>query len=180
MSEDTAMAERNAVEFKRQIVQDYLIEKNATRHKEHKSPPTVPTEQGLRVDNVLEHNAPPKELQHLRSSNSFTFPDVPSDFNLDSVMHRVVLKNGMTAYNIDGKQRVFRGLPVQEFIRLKRTEIRATSPTLPLPPPHRPEWADEIYHPKMAPRITRPTMWRKNGKRVYPNFIWNNNDVRQP
>src|SRR5262249_53770373 len=85
-----------------------------------------------------------------------------------------------TAYNIDGKQRVFRGLPVQEFIRLKRTEIRATSPTLPLPPPHRPEWADEIYHPKMAPRITRPTMWRKNGKRVYPNFIWNNNDVRQP
>lgn len=53
------------------------------------------------------------------------------------------------------------------------------SPTLPLPPPRQPDWADLIYHPKMAPRPIQPTMRRKNGKRVRPLFIWGN-DVRQP
>jgi hypothetical protein len=83
--------------------------------------------------------------------------------------------------SIDGKQKVIRGLPVQEFIRHKRPHVKPEAPTLPLPPPSRPEWADLIYHPKMSSRIVRPTLRRNNGKRLHPHgFIWGGNDVRQP
>jgi hypothetical protein len=87
----------------------------------------------------------------------------------------------MSAWHIDGKQRVFRGLPIQEYIRQKQPDIKIAAPTLPLPPPSRPDWADQIYHPTMVPRTSPQPLRRKSGKRFYPHgFIWGGNDVRQP
>jgi hypothetical protein len=156
-------------------------EKQKPRRKYPKSPPPLRPDQMLQLDNVLKHNAPPKELQSLKSSNSFTLPDVASHFRLQEIIHKVDLQNGLSAWNIDGKQKVIRGLPVQEFIRHKRPHVKPEAPTLPLPPPSRPDWADLIYHPKMSSRIVRPTLRRNNGKRLHPHgFIWGGNDVRQP
>src|SRR5690348_6771594 len=125
-----------------------MDDKRLYERKEPKSPPPLSLNEVLRLDNVVKHNPPPKELQSLKSSNSFTLPDVASDVNLKHILHKVKLQNGMSAWHIDGKQKVFRGLPVQEFIRQKRLDVKTASPTLPLPPPSLPDWADQIYHPK--------------------------------
>jgi hypothetical protein len=108
-----------------------MAETKTSQSKEHESPPPLRPDEVLRLNNVLKHNTSPKELQNLKSSNCFTLLDVTSDFKLEGGIHKIVLKNGMSAWNIDGKQRVIRGLPVQEFVRLKRSDIRVDGPTLP-------------------------------------------------
>jgi hypothetical protein len=145
-----------------------------------KSPPLT-LDQVFRLNNVVKNGTPPKELKSLKSSNSFTFVDAPNDLKLEKLIHRVSLKNGMTACQIENKYGIRRGLPVQEYIR-QRPGIEVESPTLPLPPPEPPfypEWADRIYHPKIVPRVPRTLMRRKSGKRLHPHgFIWGS-DSRQ-
>lgn len=147
-----------------------------------KSPPPLTPNQVFRLDNVVKNGKIPKELQSLKSSNSFTIIDAPSNLNIQTVIHKVSLKNGMSAWQIDNQQKVISGLPVQEFIRQNRPGVQVESPTLPLPPPEPPfynEWADRIYYPKTSPRIIPSTIRRKSGKRLHPHgFIWGT-DVRQ-
>src|SRR5260370_1152069 len=118
------------------------------------SPPLTP-DQVFRLDNVVKKKALPKELQSLKSSNSFTIVDARSDLRLEKLIHKVSLTSGMSAWHLDNKLKVIHGLPVQNFIRQKRAGGQVESPTLPLPPPEPPsypEWADRIYHPKISPR----------------------------
>jgi hypothetical protein len=72
-----------------------------SRHKGKRSPPPLRPDQLLRLDNVLKHSPLPKELQRLKSSNSFTLVNTPSDFRLEHAIHEVHLKSGMSAWNID-------------------------------------------------------------------------------
>ncbi|WP_433963788.1 trypsin-like serine peptidase [Tunturiibacter gelidiferens] len=147
----------------------------------HKASSPLTREQVFRLDNVMKHGTAPKALQSLKSSNSFTFVDAPGDLKLEKLIHKVSLKDGMAAYQIENKYGLVRGLPIQEYIR-QRPGIQVESPTLPLPPPSPPfyaEWADRIYHPKLSPRMTRTMLRRKDGSRLYPHgYIWGS-DARQ-
>jgi hypothetical protein len=155
-----------------------MEEKKKFKRKQPKSQPPLTADQVFRLENVMKHETPPKELQSLKSSNSFAFP-AANDFKLENIVHKVDLGKGMRGWNISGGQKVIRGLPVREFVHLSQKELKVALPTLPLPPPSPPEWADLIYHPKMSPGIIRPTMRRINGKRVRPLFTFGNDD-RQP
>jgi V8-like Glu-specific endopeptidase len=128
------------------------------------------------LENVIKHRAVPKELRDLKSANSFSIAGA-GEVSLEKIP--VQLGEGRDAYRIAAHRNVIRGLPLREFHRLKRNEIRTASPTLPLPPPKIPEWADLIYHPKMTAHRPSPMMRRANGKRVRPLYIFGN-DVRQP
>lgn len=148
----------------------------APSKKRAKSSPPLTPYQVLELDNIIKNRRPPKELQSLKSAHSFTLPEQKRDFQLERVIHKVSLKNGMGAWRIDAKQKVIHGLPIQEIIRQKPgTEVQ--SPTLPLPPPEPPEWADLIYHPKILPKTMRSHIRRKNGKRLNPHgFIFGSDD----
>jgi len=119
----------------------------------------------------VKRHAVPKELQNLKSANSFVSA---GHLNLEKL--KVPSGDSLQAYRIGAGHKVMRGLPMTEFIRLKRNEV--ASPTLPLPPPHVPEWADVIYHPKMSQPTARRIMRRANGKRVQPLYLFTGN--RQP
>jgi hypothetical protein len=127
-------------------------------------------DQLLRLENVVKRQPVPKELQNLKSANSFASA---GQVSLEKM--KLPAGSGLQAYHLGGGQKVMRGLPLTEFIRLKRSEIKVASPTLPLPPPRIPDWADVIYHPKMSPRIARRTMRRANGNRVKPLWLFTGN-----
>jgi V8-like Glu-specific endopeptidase len=130
----------------------------------------------LSLENVVRHQPPPRALHNLKSANSFT---VEGAAELGRIIQETGNANGMRSFQIRGDHKLIRGLPLRKIRRLKREEVKVASPTLPLPPPKVPEWADIIYHPKMSVRLARPTMRRSNGKRVRPLYIFGN-DVRQP
>ncbi len=141
-----------------------------------KVPPPMRADAILRLENIIKHQPLPTALHKLKSANSFT---VAGSVNTDTIIHEISSVNGMRSFQICREHKLMRGLPLTETRRLKRDELKVSSPTLPLPPPKIPEWADIIYHPKMAARLPRPTMRRVNGKRVRPLYIFGN-DVRQP
>lgn len=156
-----------------------MDQKHKFERKQPKSPPPLSANQILRRENVLKHGSLPKELQSLKSANSFTVP-TDNDLKLESIVHgielgRGELGRGMKAWHIAANQKVIRGLPLRQSVRVDRREVK-NAPTIPLPPPRRPEWADQIYHPKMSPGIIRPTMRRINGRRARPLYIFGNDD----
>jgi Trypsin-like peptidase domain len=146
------------------------------------SSPPLTQDEVFRLDNEVKNRARPDALQSLKSTNSFTIVDAPKDLDAEKIIHKIPLKSGISAWRLASKLKILRGLPIQEFVRQRRSGGQVESPTLPLPPPEppfQPEWADRIYHPKMAPRILRPTMRRKSGKRIHSHgYIWGT-DVRQ-
>lgn len=139
--------------------------KSKSKFKQPQSSPPLTVDQMLRLENVVKHKTPPKELQSLKSSNSFAFPTAASDLKLEKIIHKIDRGEGIAAWNIS-EQKVIRGLPIREFVRLRRDGVAVESPTLPLPPPEPPEWADLIYHPTMSSGLVRPMMRRINGRRV--------------
>ncbi len=155
-----------------------MEEQKASKRERPKSPPPLNVEQMLHIKNVVKNNVPPGELQSLKSSNSFTLPTVARDAPLENIIRTLDLGDGNSAWKIL-EQKVIHGLPVREFVRLQRNGGAVESPTLPLPPPEPPEWADLIYHPPISHGIVRPTLRRINGKKVQPHYIFGN-DVRQP
>jgi hypothetical protein len=164
----------------KEIVMARKMVQKAKSDSRRSSLPLTP-EQVFRLDNVMKNGTPPKALQSLKSSNSFTFVDAPGNLDLVKMIHKVSLKGGTPAFQVENKYGIVRGLPIQEYIR-QRSGSEVESPTLPLPPPEPPfyaEWADRIYHPKLAPRVKRPVMRRKDGSRLYPDgYIWGS-DARQ-
>jgi V8-like Glu-specific endopeptidase len=140
------------------------------------SPPPMTPNEVLRLDNVVKNLAPPKELKKLKSPYSFTVPAASGTPKLEDLSHKVKLPNGMSAWRLDGNHKIIRGLPIREFIQQKGGS-HVDSPTLPLPPPRRPDWADQIYHPKVLPRTSQSKMRRRSGKRTRPHgFIFNGDD----
>jgi Trypsin len=148
--------------------------KSKPKSKQPQSSPPLTVDQMLRLENVVKHKTPPKELQSLKSSNSFAFPTAASDLKLERIIHKIDRGEGIAAWNIS-EQKVIRGLPIREFVRLRRDGGAVESPTLPLPPPEPPEWADLIYHPTMSPGLVRPMMRRINGRRVRPLYLFTGN-----
>jgi hypothetical protein len=69
----------------------------------HKGSSPLTAEQVFRLDNVMKHGTPPKALQSLKSSNSFTFVDAPGDLKVEKLIHKVSLKDGKAAYQIENK-----------------------------------------------------------------------------
>jgi hypothetical protein len=134
----------------------------------------------LRLENIVKAQSPPAELHSLKSTNSFAFPTSGGEGDLRERIHKLdLVGEGVRAWNIDGGHKIIRGLPVSKFIRHRPIDITRASPTLPLPPPRRPDWADLIYHPAMSPGVIRPTIRRINGNRLRPFYIFGN-DARQP
>ncbi|MEX3940637.1 serine protease [Paraburkholderia sp. BR10937] len=132
----------------------------------------------LRFENVVKNQTPPESLQKLKSSNSFMIEE-SGPFKPEDLIQTFELSDGRHAYHIGSRNRVIRGLPMQAFHRLRRDEVRQNSPTLPLPPPRVPEWADIVYHPKISTGLLRPVMRRVNGKRVRPLYLFGPGDQRQ-
>lgn len=156
-----------------------MQEKRSAKTTQLKSARPLKSDQMLRFENVIKQHTPPEGLQHLKSTNSFTIAH-SGRLDFEKIIHPIdVREEGMRGYHIDSRHKVMRGLPLTETRRLRRKEVKIASPSLPLPPPRVPEWADLIYHPKMSARIARPMMRRANGKRVRPLYIFGN-DVRQP
>jgi hypothetical protein len=147
--------------------------KDKSKPRSRKAARPMTSEQFMQLDNVIKSQPVPRELQALKSANSFVSS---GHAKLEPIEDRV--GEGLQAYRIAGAQKVMRGLPLTEFIRLKKDEVNSRSPTLPLPPPRVPEWADLIYHPKMASRIAPRVMRRANGERVFPLYLFTGN--RQP
>jgi hypothetical protein len=145
------------------------------------SPPPMAPDQVLRLDNVVKNLPRPEELNALKSPYSFTFLDVSGDLKLEHIIHKVDMTHGVSAWRLDSKRKIIRGLPIREFVQQKRGSP-VEAPTLPLPPPgpERPHWVDQIYHPKVLPRNPGPRMRRKSGKTIRPHGVIFNGDDRLP
>lgn len=154
------------------------MEKKSQPNKSKTAPPLTP-DQFLKLDNVVSHKEPPKELFSLKSSNSITISGAARDVKLETLLHKLTLGKAMAAWNIKSGQKIIRGLPGMETGRLSRVEVKKAKGSGEQVKGHRPEWGDLIYHPKMSPGIIRPTLRRINGNRVRPHYVFGN-DVRQP
>lgn len=142
------------------------------------SPPPLGPDDLLRLDNVVKHRPVPIALAALAANSTVTVTGAASDLDLRNALRKVRSQTGTSTWALDGDFMVIRGEPFMARHRLRPGEV-AASPTLPLPPPSRPDWADLIYHPKLAPRTRETLMRRKNGRRLRPYFVWGQ-DVRQP
>jgi hypothetical protein len=140
-------------------------------------PPLDPSDL-LRLDNVIKHQPVPRALSALAASKTFTVTGAVGDLHLQDALRKIRSQTDTATWALNGRFKVIRGEPFVARHRLRPGEVPA-SPTLPLPPPSEPDWADRIYHPKLAPRSRVPVMRRKNGKRLRPYFVWGQ-DARQP
>ena len=139
-----------------------MVQKRRGTERRPTSPPPMTPNEVLRLDNVVKNLAPPEELKKLKSPYSFTVPAASGTPKLEDLSHKVKMPNGMSAWRLDGSHKIIRGLPIREFIQQKGGS-HVDSLTLPLPPPMRPDWADQIYHPKVLPRTSRSKMRRRSG-----------------
>jgi V8-like Glu-specific endopeptidase len=130
------------------------------------------------MENVVHHKAPPKDLQSLKSSHSFTILGAPSDLKPETIIQKIDVGKGLASWNLKG-QNIIHGLPGKEYGRLSRDDVKKTKGAGGTVKGFHPAWADLIYHPKVSPGVIRPTMRRINGRRVRPLYVFGNDD-RQP
>jgi V8-like Glu-specific endopeptidase len=143
-----------------------------------KSPLPWSQEQLLLMDNIVNHKSPPEALQSLKSTNSFTVLADRSDIKLDSILQEIDTGKKSRAWNFNTRFNIINGLLGQEGGIVSRKEVKAKLGRGQAKP-HRPEWTDLIYHPKITAGITRPTLRRINGRQVRPLFVYGN-DARIP
>ena len=143
-----------------------------------RQPPLTP-DQVVKWDNIINGKHPPKELRTLKSSNSLVISKHIHDFKPENALRKIDIGEDVSAWNLlPGHDLVF-GLPLKTGGRLSQEELAYSKPAGGHLEAYRPEWADVIYHPKLSGGIFRKPMRRRNGRRVWPHFIFGP-DSRQP
>ena len=161
-----------------------LLSKGALPCQENLKTPTpnnnrVNPDQVVKWDNIINGKHPPKELRTLKSSNSLVISKHIHDFKPENALRKIDIGEDVSAWNLlPGHDLVF-GLPLKTGGRLSQEELAYSKPAGGHLEAYRPEWADVIYHPKLSGGIFRKPMRRRNGRRVWPHFIFGP-DSRQP
>lgn len=97
--------------------------------KKPKSAPPLTFDQLVQLKDEIKQNEPPKELQSLKSSHSFTIPGTASDLKLESALNKLDLGGELTTWNNKGEQNIIRGIPGKEAGRLSLDEVMKTKGT---------------------------------------------------
>ena len=144
------------------------------RKEPHSPPPLLAEHVVLRPDDIR-HQSKPSTLATLNSSLSFSVPGVTRGVAPDKLIRSLQVPGDLAAWSIR-EHSAIRGLPGRENGRVSREEVRRASSESLVTPASRPDWADLVHAPRVAPRRVPATLRRLNGRRVQPHYVFGNDD----
>lgn len=131
-------------------------------------------DQLLMCDNVIRNQPPPEALKSLISPRSLTFLG-ENKHRPELKFERVDAASGFTSLRVEDDREIVYGIPGAAAERHSFEDIQRGAGNASTAP-HRPDWADLVYHPKMAGNRTIESLRRINGHEVIPHYVFGSDD----